>query len=1417
MKKISILLGFLVLSVSFAFSQWTYNFTYTSDAGNPGGVNTESDAPGQGTWTTIMTGPQGANVWSASTPLPFAFNFFGNPVTDFKASQNGLVTFDVASVLLPNANDPLPSVNLPDNTICGFWDEFTSAPPTGTGDDIRTNVFGTAPNRQFWITWYSFEMGNPVNSFSYFSIVLEETTNNIYIVDKYSTTSTLTSTVGVQLNATTAVEAGNSIALSSNGSANTDNDFYTFTPLLLVADDAGVSSMLNPTIPLLSGLQNVDVDVQNFGTNNLNSFTVNWEINGTPQTPFSYTSPPLLPGQTSTPLNLGSYNFPVGFTDLKFWTSSPNGLADGNPLNDTLEISACTALNGVYSIGGATPDFATITEANNALISCGVSGPVVFNIAPGTYNEFATLPVINGSSSTNTITFNGGSANTTAIVHDGVGQMATIGFIGGDYITFKNLTIQNTNAIDGWGVHLSDTSDYNMIDSCIILMDSAATLDVIGIVISGSPTDDFTEGNGGNYNIFSNLVITGGEMGVHMEGMNNIAGPWIVGNQFINNDISGMDDYGFYMDNVDSITIIGNKIYGNRNVQGDGIYCFDIANFNFSENVVVAPDYGIYISDGNFDFPVTGQSSLVNNMVKSQTDYGIYFDDVDRINVFHNTSYGNPGIYMNDFTNMDIRNNIFRSDSDFAFETLDDIGATDVVNYNLYWTPTSNTNFVDIGVNVYADLAAWQTGAPANNINSIEVEPLFVTADDLHRIGPSGNDLGDPTVGVLVDIDGEARPMFPALNPDMGADEYLPLGNDATLLEIIPSAWSCGDSASPVYAVVSNLGANTISSLPIEVNVTGDVTATLSTTYTSSIPFGQIDTVYMGTINIYAGGTVNFMGWTELATEQDYSNDTMTGSASYIPFEPVGINGFGCGVDSALIFASNDYPATYAWFDAPVGGTQVGSGNSFMVPSIATQNTYYLEYSATIDSLETTYAAGNGCGGGNMFDVISNSGSIITGFRINGSSNAGTSVPVNVYYLTGSYLGNETNAAAWTAAGSYTVLSNGLGTPSEYFALNSPIALPAGATIAVYLEFDADYTNGTNSYTNGSITINTGAGLCGQFSGVNPGRMFNGTVYFGGSACSNVRTPVSAQQVAPITTDLGLDSTVCGASITLDAGNPTATFVWSDGTTTQTNVIDTAGTYWVEVTDTNGCMAMDTVSLIISPLDVSLPATALICVGDSITLSPVITEYYGYTYAWMGGYPTLDITVNTTGTYTITVSDTLGCISVATTDLTVQAPPVAGFTDVLDPTGVILSMTSTATDADSVVYNFGDGSPVVSSTNATHTYTANGTYTVCQYVYNSCGADTTCISVTINTVGLEELSANAIQLFPNPTKDVVNVSYTGGVINELSVLTSDGKLVGTYAVKGNTVTIDVHTLPSGIYFVEVVAEGSNVVKRFVKE
>lgn len=60
--------------------------------------------------------------------------------------------------------------------------------------------------------------------------------------------------------------------------------------------------------------------------------------------------------------------------------------------------------------------------------------------------------------------------------------------------------------------------------------------------------------------------------------------------------------------------------------------------------------------------------------------------------------------------------------------------------------------------------------------------------------------------------------------------------------------------------------------------------------------------------------------------------------------------------------------------------------------------------------------------------------------------------------------------------------------------------------------------------------------------------------------------------------DLGADTAICGGtSITLDAGNPGSTYLWSDLETTQTIVVDTTGlglgihNFSVEVTNESGC------------------------------------------------------------------------------------------------------------------------------------------------------------------------------------------------------------------------------------------------------
>ena len=69
-------------------------------------------------------------------------------------------------------------------------------------------------------------------------------------------------------------------------------------------------------------------------------------------------------------------------------------------------------MSGNYTVGGSSPDFATLQGAANSLKLHGVSGRVFFNIRPGTYfRESSPGPVlvidtaIAGLSSTNMVTF----------------------------------------------------------------------------------------------------------------------------------------------------------------------------------------------------------------------------------------------------------------------------------------------------------------------------------------------------------------------------------------------------------------------------------------------------------------------------------------------------------------------------------------------------------------------------------------------------------------------------------------------------------------------------------------------------------------------------------------------------------------------------------------------------------------------------------------------------------------------------------------------------------------------------------------------------------------------------------------------------------------------------------------------------
>lgn len=71
--------------------------------------------------------------------------------------------------------------------------------------------------------------------------------------------------------------------------------------------------------------------------------------------------------------------------------------------------------------------------------------------------------------------------------------------------------------------------------------------------------------------------------------------------------------------------------------------------------------------------------------------------------------------------------------------------------------------------------------------------------------------------------------------------------------------------------------------------------------------------------------------------------------------------------------------------------------------------------------------------------------------------------------------------------------------------------------------------------------------------------------------------------------DLGADSTICDtSSLLLDVTIIGGSYVWNDGSTNPVFTIDTAGIYWVDVTDSNGCVYSDTISVVTEDCSVGL-------------------------------------------------------------------------------------------------------------------------------------------------------------------------------------------------------------------------------------
>jgi hypothetical protein len=263
----------------------SYSASSFTNTGNPGGLNTEADFDNTG-WTLAMAGSQMTNQWSSVINLPFYFEFYGQPVTACKVSANGVLTFDTGASTVPGDNVSIPTASLPNQSVACYWDRFTAFPPTGSNDQVLTKTFGSAPNRQFWVRWSSFEWNSI--SFAFVGIVLEESSHKIYLVDMYSSfpSTSVSSTSGVQQNSTIGVQQGTTtVALAGNGSAHTDNSYIQMTPVLVQPFDVSPVAILSPAnTDCGMGVENVTIQITNNGLNAASGVLARFSVDGGPFT-----------------------------------------------------------------------------------------------------------------------------------------------------------------------------------------------------------------------------------------------------------------------------------------------------------------------------------------------------------------------------------------------------------------------------------------------------------------------------------------------------------------------------------------------------------------------------------------------------------------------------------------------------------------------------------------------------------------------------------------------------------------------------------------------------------------------------------------------------------------------------------------------------------------------------------------------------------------------------------------------------------------------------------------------------------------------------------------------------------------------------------------------------------------------------
>ncbi len=314
---------------------------------------------------------------------------------------------------------------------------------------------------------------------------------------------------------------------------------------------------------------------------------------------------------------------------------------------------------------------------------------------------------------------------------------------------------------------------------------------------------------------------------------------------------------------------------------------------------------------------------------------------------------------------------------------------------------------------------------------------------------------------------------------------------------------------------------------------------------------------------------------------------------------PTASDNANCGPGTVTLTAvSTD---TIYWYDAPTGGTLLFTGDIFTTPSISTTTTYYAQASlacpsprTAVDAIITTTAADptvqdTSVCGTSVVVISATASNPITWYDAPGGTVLGTgssfTTPslssTTIYYAVAGIPGCISNAVPLTVTINTIPTSPTVTTASSC----GPASLTVNAVAADPVSWYSAASGGTLLSATGSYTANFSTTI---------------TVYAISTdgTCNSAAVPstITIHTLPSINIGPATISINSGQTVTLDAGNGFASYLWSTSATTQTITTGIAGFYYVTVTDGNGCQAADsiTISVLIGVEDIDHDNTLLI-------------------------------------------------------------------------------------------------------------------------------------------------------------------------------------------------------------------------------